>query len=143
MEILITFPEIQELIKNKTGKETIFSMVDSKTIKVTYPINVKIPLLGQITKDVSLNVSIDEISGTDIRMTYDCGMAIEMMISGALKFIKEDPRLNFVGIGNSKQIILKLGEIDKIKSAFEKVEIEVINVAEAGIGAVCRLKDIR
>jgi len=66
-----------------------------------------------------------------------------MMISGALKFIKEDPRLNFVGIGNSKQIILKLGEIDKIKSAFEKVEIEVINVAEAGIGAVCRLKDIR
>ncbi len=142
MEILITFPEIQELIKKKTDKDIILNMVDNKTIKITYSFSVKIPLLGKVKKDISLNVSIEDINGTNVCLAYDYSLSIDMMISGAQRFIQEDSRLNFVEFRDTKQILLKLGKIEQLKTVFDKVDIQSVSVMETGFRMACKLKDI-
>lgn len=142
MKVLISFSEIQEIINKKIGKDVTLSRVDDKTINASCTIVIRIPVLGRIKKDITLDVSIEEIIGTDVHMTYNCGMAFGMMIAGALSFIKEDPRLSFVEIGDSRQITLKLDKMEKVKSVFDKVEIQSVNVTDSGVEAVCKLKDI-
>jgi len=142
MKILITFPEIQEIIKNKTGKDITLSMAKDNTVRILYTLAVKVPFIGNVEKDIALNVSIKEIKGTDIYMSYDCGMGMSLMISEALKMLKEDPRLGFIEVGKDKQMVLKLGEMENIKSVFDKIDLQSISVTNSGIGAICKLKEI-
>lgn len=142
MNIQIAFSEIQEIIEKKTGKEISLSMVNKNTIRASYTLSVKVPMLGLIDKNVNLDVTINKIDGTDINMTYDCGLGMSLIIGGALKLLKEDPRLNFIEVGDSKQLRLKLGEIENIRNVFEKVAVQSIGVVETGIETVCKLKEI-
>lgn len=143
MKIQLSFPEVQKVIKNKTGKDIAMRMVSDDTIGITYTISIKVPLIGKIEKNVNLDVSIKGIKGTDVYMSYDCsGIGMGMIIAGALKMLKEDPRLNFIESGEDKQIILKLGEMEKIRSIFDKVDIQSIKIADSGIETICKLKNI-
>ncbi len=142
MEISITFPEIQRFIKNKTGKDARFSMINPKTVKVIYTFTVKIPLLSKVEKGISLNVSLEDICGADIRLAYDCGKLADLLISKAHKFIKGDPKLNFIEFGASRQIMLRLGGIDHVKDVLDKVDIQSVNFTETGVKVICQLKDL-
>lgn len=143
MKIQLSFPEVQEVIKKKTGKDIAMRMVNDDTIGITYTIAIKVPLIGKIEKNFNLGVSIKGIKGTDIYMSYDCsGIGMEMIIAGALKMLKEDPRLYFIETGEDKQIILKLGEMEKIRSIFDKIDFQSLKIADSGIEAICKLKNI-
>ena len=140
MKIQISFPEIQEIIKNKTGKDIIINMVDHNTIGISYILAIKVLFFGQVDKNFNLNISIKEINDTNVIMSYNCGKKMSLMITGALKMLKENPKLSFIEVSDNKQIIIKFGEIENVRSIFDKVEIQSINVIENGIEVTCKSK---
>ena len=58
MKASISFPELQSLIAEKANQNIGFSFLDSKTVRVTYPLN-----LGFIKKDISANLTFIELVG--------------------------------------------------------------------------------
>lgn len=54
MKVFISYPEIQDIVFTKTGKNIILSFKDERTVTVEHTLSVRIPLLGQIEKILKL-----------------------------------------------------------------------------------------
>ncbi len=123
MKAFISYPEIQDIVFTKTGKNIILSFKDERTVTVEHTLSVRIPLLGQIEKDINVNITIEEIHGMDIKLKYSMSLGLEMLFSGVRKTlgnIIDNSQLLSWG-EDSKIIILHL---DKIA---EKMDIHNFN----------------
>lgn len=123
MKVFISYPEIQNIVFFKTGKNIILSFKDDRTVTVGHTLSVRIPLLGQIEKDIKVNITIEEIQGIDIKLKYSMSLGMEMLFSGVRKIlgnIIDNSQLLSWG-EDSKIIILHL---DKIA---EKMDIHNFN----------------
>lgn len=87
MKAFISYPEIQDIVFTKTGKNIILSFKDERTVAVKHTLSVRIPLLGQIEKDIKVNITIEEIQGMDIKLKYTMSLGMEMLFSGVRKFL--------------------------------------------------------
>lgn len=123
MKVFISYPEIQDIVFSKTGKNIVLSFKDERTVTVGHTLSVRIPLLGQIEKDIKVNITIEEIQGMDIKLKYSMSLGMEMLLSGVRRIlgnIIDNSQLLSWG-EDSKIIILHL---DKIA---EKMDIHNFN----------------
>ena len=56
---------------------------------VGHTLSVRIPLLGQIEKDIKVNITIEEIHGMDIKLKYSMSLGMEMLFSGVRKVLAD------------------------------------------------------
>lgn len=123
MKVYISYPEIQDIVFLKTGKNIVLSFKDDRTVTVGHTLSVRIPLLGQIEKDIKVNITIEEIQGMDIKLKYSMSLGMEILFSGVRKvladIIENSQLLSWSE--DSKIIILHL---DKIA---EKMDIHNFN----------------
>lgn len=89
MKVFISYPEIQDIVFLKTGKNIILSFKDDRTVTVGHTLSVRIPLLGQIEKDIKVNITIEEIHGMDIKLKYSMSLGMEMLFSGVRKVLAD------------------------------------------------------
>ena len=78
MKASISFPELQSILLEKAEQNISFGFVDGKTIKVTYPLN-----LGIIKKDISADITIREMVGSDLLVSVDAGFSC---VIGRMRF---------------------------------------------------------
>ena len=83
MKASITFPELQSILQEKTNQQISFSTVDSKTVRVTYPLN-----LGFVKKDISANLTIIELIGSDLLVSIDAGVGTDTMLNTVIGLLK-------------------------------------------------------
>lgn len=123
MKVFISYLEIQDIVFSKTGKNIVLSFNDDRTVTVEYTLSVRIPIFGQIEKDIKVNITIEEIQGMDIKLEYDMSLGMNMIFAGVRKIlgnIIDNSQLLSWG-DDSKIIILHL---DKIA---EKMDIHNFN----------------
>src|SRR5574344_1738197 len=142
MKVELSFSELQEMVENKTGKKVLFSQVDGSTLNVAYPMSVHIPIIGNVTKTVSMKLNINMVSNTHLAVACDGDQAVNVMLMGALKFIEDDPKFKFVEIKENHRLILHLEQLEPLKDVFSKVDIQAIEVIEYGFNVTCKLKEI-
>lgn len=56
MTLQIPIQEAISLIREKSGKDIRLMVVDNNTMNVGYEINKKVPIIGNVTKKVDVNV---------------------------------------------------------------------------------------
>ena len=71
MQVKIEFYELQSLVRQKTGREIVLSAVDGRTMRVEAKVKVKVPLLGEMEKNIGMNVSVEQIESNNVRLKYD------------------------------------------------------------------------
>jgi len=123
MKVFISYLEIQDIVFSKTGKNIVLSFNDDRTVTVEHTLSVRIPIFGQIEKDIKVNITIEEIQGMDIKLEYDMSLGMNMIFAGVRKIlgnIIDNSQLLSWG-DDSKIIILHL---DKIA---EKMDIHNFN----------------
>ena len=69
MQVKIEFYELQSLVRQKIGREIVLSAVDGRTVRVEA--KVKVPLLGEMEKNIGVNVSVEQIESNNVRLKYD------------------------------------------------------------------------
>ena len=116
MKASITFPELQSILQEKTNQQISFSTVDSKTVRVTYPLN-----LGFVKKDISANLTIIELIGSDLLVSIDAGFGTDTMLNTVLGLLK------------NKILMLHLGQIEQVKTVFEAIQVNDISVLANGL----------
>ena len=112
--------------RKKTGQDVALEIINSNTVKFGYKLKVKVPLLGEVSKNIDGEVSVEKIDGETLYLKYDAGIGIDMILKG---LITVSPALG------SKQIIepldgnrlkVNLGEVEKVHGTLEKVTVKDI-----------------
>ena len=135
MKASISFPELQNIIAEKAKQQIAFAFVDGKTIRVTFPFS-----LGFIKKDLSANMIIKELVGSDLLVGVDAGTGTDTMITTVLSLLKGKIPEGLVEKRPGNQLLIHLGQIEKAKDLFDKIDITDLHVLAEGLEAEGVLK---
>ena len=128
MKASISFPELQNILLEKTEQSIGFEYVDNKTIKVTYPLN-----LGIIKKDISAELTIIEIIGSDLLVKLDAGMGTDTLMSTVLSLLHNKIPEGLIVKRPDRHLMLHLGSIEQVKSVFDAIQVDDIHVLNDGL----------
>ena len=128
MKASISFPELQNILKEKTEQNIGFAFVDDKTVKVTYPLN-----LGIIKKDISADLTILEIAGSDLLVKLDAGMGTDTLMNTALSLLHNKLPEGLIEKRPDRQLMLHLGSIEQVKTVFDAIQVDDIHVLTEGL----------
>ena len=135
MKASISFPELQNIIAERAKQQIALAFVDRKTICVTYPLN-----LGFIKKDISANLIIKELVGSDLLLQLDAGFGSDTMLNTVLSLLKDKIPAGLIEKRPESQILLHLDQIENVKSVFEKVNVTDLHVLTEGLEVEGALK---
>ena len=135
MKASISFPEIQKLLAEKAEQKLSFAFVDPKTVKVTYPLN-----LGFIKKDISANLIIKELVGSDLLLQLDAGFGSDTMLTTLLSLLKGKVPESLIEKRPESHFLLHLDQIEQANSVFEKVDVTDLHVMSEGLEVEGTLK---
>ena len=125
MKLAITYAELQDYVARRYHKKVELGYVKGSTVSVSVPVKV----LG-FTKSININLIVKKIEGSDLFLSYDgkMGIEIEMLVTPAVSFAKKlgPEKSDWIEVLADNVIRLRLGDIDKLKKAFEKVELKSI-----------------
>ena len=132
MKISITYVELQDYVASHFHRTVNLVYVDGATVSVSVPIKV----LG-FTKSISINLIVKKIEGTDLFLSYDGKMGIELLVSPAISYDKKlvPEKAGFVEQMPGNIVKLRLGDIDKLQKVFEKVALKDIRFTPESIEA--------
>lgn len=128
MKASISFPELQNILKEKTEQNIGFAFVDDKTVKVTYPLN-----LGIIKKDISADLTILEIAGSDLLVKLDAGMGTDTLMNTVLSLLHKKIPEGLIEKRPDRQLMLHLGSIEQVKTVFDAIQVDDIHVLTEGL----------
>lgn len=135
MKASISFPELQNIIAEKANQQIGFAFVDGKTVRISYPLN-----LGFIKKDISANLIIKELTGSDLLLQLDTGFGSDTMLTTVLGLLKGKVPEGLIEKRPDSHLLLHLGQIEQVQSVFEKVDVTDLHVLTEGLEVEGALK---
>ena len=123
MRLSVTYAELQEYVASHYHKKVELGYVNESTVSVSVPVKV----LG-FTKSISINLIVKKIEGTDLFLSYDGKMGIDMLVSPAISYAKKlvPEKAGWVEQMPGNVVKLRLGDIDKAQKVFEKLKLNNI-----------------
>ena len=128
MKASISLPELQTILQEKTEQSISFAYADPKTIRVTYPLD-----LGFVKKDISANLSILQLVGSDLLVSVDAGFATDTLLNTVLSIFKKKIPEGLIEKRPDRQLMLHLDQIEQMKSVFEAIKVDDIHVLDNGL----------
>ena len=130
MKLAITYSELQDYVVSHFHKTINLGCVDEATVSVSVPIKV----FG-FTKSVSINIIVKKIEGTDLFLSYDGKMGIDLLVSPAISYAKKivPEKADWVEQMPGNIVKLRLGDIDKLQKVFEKLKLNNIFFEQGNI----------
>ena len=131
MKLSISYSELQDYVASHFHKTINLGFVDEATVSVS----VSIKVFG-FTKSVSINIIVKKIEGTDLFLSYDGKMGIDLLVSPAISYAKKlvPGKADWVELMPGNILKLRLGDIDQMKKVFEKLELNNIFFEQGNIG---------
>lgn len=131
MKASVSYQELQKLVTEQTQQPISFEFIDSKTIKVLYELN-----LGIMKKKIGIDLHVLEILGTDLRVKYSAGFGMDGLVGMALGMVKDKIPAGLLEELPDRVLLVHLGQIDKIKPVFERIDVKDINMLSEALEVV-------
>jgi len=131
----ISFPELSNILLEKAGQNISFASVNEKTIHVTYPLD-----LGIFKKDLSADLIVEELRGSDLLVQVSGGKGIETLIGTALSLLKNKIPEGLLEKQDNNYFLIHLGTIEQVKSVFDALIVNDFQVIEDGLQVEGALK---
>lgn len=125
MELRLTYQEISDLIEKKAGRPLPVSYGGPHTLHISYDVNVLFK-----TTSVGLDLTVDQIEGRDIYLSYNGGAGIEFMVRQAINMAKNRPGGELIEPLDGNRILLALSRNAQAGSIFEHIELHDIRFDE-------------
>ena len=135
MKASISFTELKSLLEEKAQQSISFSSIDSKTVRVTYPLN-----LGFIKKDVSANLTFIELTGSDLLVSVDAGFGTDKLLTTVLSLLKNKIPDGLIEKRPESRLMLHLGQIEQVKTVFDNISVDDLRVLTEGLEVEGTLK---
>jgi len=135
MKASISFPELQDILKDKADQTISFAGVDEKTIHVTYSLD-----LGIFKKDISTDLIIEELKGSDLLVQVSAGKGTETLINTALGLLKNKIPDGLLEKQPNNYFLIHLDQIEQVKSVFDAITVSDFQVLADGLQVEGALK---
>ncbi len=126
MQLTATFEEISAYVKERFGQQIALSRGERGELRLSYVKRVLI-------KDVSVGIGLtfDEVKADSLTISYNGGMAIDMIVGGALSFFTNQFSELAAGIHpqDNHKILINLAEMEKAKPVVENIALTSIQIA--------------
>ena len=130
MKLQIPYKELEAFVLKRYNQQVKLGLVDEKTISITKKV---------VIKDATVNISVDQIAGNDILLSYQAGFGIEWIIKGVLMWFKETIS-GFVEEQEDNKLLLHLDRIEQLNNMLEKIEIKAVNFDDLNANVAFRVK---
>lgn len=124
MKLIAGFDEIEAVLKQKAAQTIHFQKVrGGNALNVIYKMQVEVPLIGSVSKDVEVNITFNSIKGTDLDFSYSLPTGLGLVAKGGKAFFGkqiEKTQLLKWGEGENQVILF----IDKL---LEKLQVEGVD----------------
>lgn len=128
MKLQIPITEAISLIKAKTGKNISLKVVNLNTVNVGYDLMVKVPLLGDISKNVNIDITIEKLVCNTLYILYSSGIVgMDVILRGIINAVPSFSSKGIIENLGGNRIALHLSEIDEIREALKQVDIKNVN----------------
>ena len=134
MILTISTAEAIELIKSKTNQTIGLTTISENTITVTYQITVKIPIIGHVSKNINVDLTIEKVVGTDLYLQYSTGsIGIDAIINAVLPSIPSVSNYPVADINDNGAITLHLKQIKQLDDILENITIDSVSFGDNSI----------
>lgn len=128
MKASISFPELQNILKEKAEQDIRFAFVDAKTVKVTYPLN-----LGIVKKDISADLTLVEMVGSDLLVKLDAGIGTDTLMNTVLSILHNKIPEGLIEKRPDRHLMIHLSTIEQVKTVFDAIQVDDIHVLTEGL----------
>lgn len=135
MKASISFLELKNLLEEKAQQSISFSPIDSRTVRVTYPLN-----LGFIKKDISANLTFIELVGSDLLVSVDAGFGTDKLLTTVLSLLKDKIPTGLIEKRPESRLMLHLDQIEQVKTVFDAINVTDLHVLNEGLEVEGALK---
>ena len=129
MRLQIPYNEFEQLLseyfQQKMIRQIKLAYVDESTIQVSAVVKIKLKV-AEATIPVKEKVSVKMVADSDITLTYQAGMAFELMGERVLELC-ECAVKDMLEKQDNNTLLVHLDKIDKLNTILEKVEIQSIS----------------
>lgn len=125
MELRLTFAEISELIEKKAGRTLSIGYGGPHTVRVSYDVNVLFK-----SASVGIDLTVDQIEGSDIYLSFNGGAGIDFMIRQAINMAKSRPGGEFIELLDGNRILLALSRAQQAGSLLDHIALRDIRFDE-------------
>lgn len=117
MNIQIPYNELSGFVRDRFNQNLVMNFVDEKTISIGKEIRV-----AMLSKLVSVNLTVKQVSGNDVTLVYNGGMGLDLLVKAALKYFKEKMG-GLVEELDGNTLVVHLQKIEQLKDALKTVEL--------------------
>ena len=128
MTTIISFPELQRLLVEQTRKNITVSYIDSKTVRVNYPVS-----MGFVNKDVSANLTFIEMMGSDLLVSVDAGLGTDKMLTTLLNMQRGKMPMGMIERLPNNRLRIRLGQTPLVQTLFNRIEVTGLYVLSSGL----------
>lgn len=129
MRLQIPYNELElflsEYFQQKMIRQIKLAYVDESTIQVSAVVKIKLKV-AEATIPVKEKVSVKMVADSDITLTYQAGIAFELMGERVLELC-ECAVKDMLEKQDNNTLLVHLDKIDKLNTILEKVEIQSIS----------------
>ncbi len=118
MELRLTYSEISDLIEKKAGRALPLMYGGPHTVRISYDVNVLFK-----TANVGIDVTVDEIVGSDIYLSYSGGAGIDFMVRQAIGMAKNRPGGDLIEPLEGSRVLLALSRAPQTGSLLEHITL--------------------
>lgn len=126
MNVQLTYNEIMNYVKSQFHVEPIMEAVDSKTLRITYKMNMFVPA-------VRVDLHVDSISNGTVVLSYKCSDIVNGLLGSVIGLVEQKiPRHKIEILTDTRQIKIHLNafeELDRVLSIVEPTGITFNNDA--------------
>lgn len=120
MNASVTYHEAQEFILKQFNIKPELSMVDGRTICVSYDPGLFLPT-------VKVDIHIEAIQENTIILTYRCIPAVALLVQGAVKLLGDRVPADIMKIDTqTRSVQVLVDRVEQLKEAFKYVKIQDI-----------------
>ncbi len=137
MKCILTFKEISDYVAKNYGRQVQLNRVSAKAVEIKVAQKVLIA-----TIKVPIEVTFEKVEDSQIVISYSGSAGVELLIKGALLFIREKlPQLApMITNSSDKQLTIDLEKIAQAKSFIDKVRLTGISIDESALEVSAALK---
>ena len=129
MRLQIPYSMVEGFVRKRYNQDLTLSYVSEDTIAVSKEVKII------VSKNVAVNVSVLQVTGSDIMVSYQACMGIDLIKKGALSWFK-DTVSGMADILNDNKIQIHLHKIPQLGNVLKKVELQGVNFEERYINVL-------
>ena len=132
MRLQVPYSVVTDFVRERYQQEVTLRYVNESTVAVGKEVRMI------ISKNVSVNISVIQITGGDVTLGYEAGMGIDLIIKGVLTWFKD----SFDGqadVLSDNKIQVHLDKIPQLENVLKQIVLQDINFEEQYINVLFQI----